>query len=48
MIKEYNCELLQYDNMFEGWMKQCEKIAEANNVPLRDWIKQPPTFLFSK
>ena len=48
MIKEYNRKLLQYDNMFEGWMKQCEKFAEANNVPLRDWIKQKPTFLFPK
>lgn len=48
MIKEYNRKLLQYDNMFEGWMKQCEKFAEANNVPLREWIKQKPTFLFSK
>lgn len=48
MIKEYNKELLKYDNMFEGWMKQCEKFADANNVPLADWIKQKPTFLFSK
>lgn len=48
MIEEYNPELLQHDDMFEGWFRLCEKFAEANNVPLRDWIKQRPAFLFSK
>lgn len=48
MIKEYNRELLKYDNMFEGWVKQCKKFADANSVPIEDWINNKPTFLFSK
>ncbi len=48
MIKEYNPELLKYDNMFVGWVNQCKKFADANNVPIVDWIKEKPVFLFSK
>lgn len=48
MIEEYNRELLKYDNMFEGWVKQCKKFADANSVPIEDWINNKPAFLFSK
>ncbi len=48
MIKEYNSKLLEYDNMFEGWLRQCEEFAEEAGVPLADWVKRKPSFSFSK
>ena len=48
MIKEFNPLLLKGDNMFEQWLKICCKFAAENKVPLREWIENKPTFLFSK
>jgi hypothetical protein len=48
LIKEYNSELLKNDNLFEGWVKQCQQFAEASNVPLKNWISNKPAFLYSK
>jgi len=48
MIKEYNGELLKSGNMFDGWVRQCERFADESNVPLADWIKEKPAFLFSR
>lgn len=48
MVKEFNHELLRGNTMYENWVKQVEKFAQENNVPLSDWIMKKPTFLFSK
>lgn len=48
MIKEYNPCLLQKDDMYKGWLDICCRFAEANNVPLQEWIKEKPSFTFSK
>lgn len=48
MIDEYNHELMETDDMFDGWVNQCMKFAEENNVPIIDWIRQKPVFMFSK
>ena len=48
MIEEYNSGLLEHDDMFEGWVGQCEEFAGAAGVPIADWIKRKPSFSFSK
>ncbi len=48
MIEEYNNDILKYGNLYEGWLTQCEGIAERYEVPLREWIETKPKFLFSK
>lgn len=48
MIEEYNNDILKYGNLYEGWLTQCEGIAERYDVPLREWIDTKPRFLFSK
>ena len=30
----------------EAWLEICCKFAEENNVPLREWIEEKPSFLF--
>ena len=32
----------------EAWLEICSKFADENNVPLREWIEEKPSFLFSK
>ena len=32
----------------EAWLEICCKFADENNVPLREWIEEKPSFLFSK
>ena len=32
----------------EAWLEICCKFAYENNVPLREWIEEKPSFLFSK
>ncbi len=48
MIEEYNSDLLNYADMYEGWLAQCDRFAADNDVPLRQWIKEKPMFHFSK
>lgn len=48
MIKEYNPDLLQKDDLYEAWVCKCEEFAQENGVPLREWLNEKPTFLFSK
>lgn len=48
MIKDFNHYLLRADNMYEAWLNQCCIFADKNHVPLREWIENKPTFLFSK
>jgi len=48
MIKDFNPILLQSDDMYEAWLKICCKFATENHVPLREWIEQKPTFIFSR
>lgn len=39
--------LLSYENLYEGWITQCEKMAQQHNVPIRKWIEEKPSFQFS-
>ena len=48
MIKDFNPVLLCKDDMYDAWLDICCKFASENNVPLREWIKTKPKFLFSK
>ncbi len=48
MIADFNPVLLQSDNMYEGWLEICCAFAKESKVPLRDWIKEKPSFLFSR
>ena len=48
LISEYNPSLLKYNDLFEGWIKQCQVFADKNNVPLLDWVNEKPKFQFSK
>lgn len=48
MIQEFNPILLQNKNMYEEWLNICSKFAQENDVPLREWIADKPTFTFSK
>ena len=34
--------------MYEEWLNNCCTFAKENGVPLRRWIEQKPSFLFSK
>ena len=40
--------LLNGKDMYESWLKICCTFAKVNGVPLREWIDDKPTFLFSK
>lgn len=48
MIKDFNPILLKDKDMYEAWLKICCTFAKENGVPLREWIDDKPTFLFSK
>lgn len=48
MIKDFNPILLNGKDMYESWLKICCTFAKENGVPLREWIDDKPTFLFSK
>lgn len=48
MIKDYNPVLLNSTDMYEEWLKICCDFAKTYDIPLREWINEKPTFLFSK
>ena len=48
LVKEFNPMLLSSDDMFDEWVKMCDKFAQKDGVPLREWIKEKPKFQFSK
>ena len=48
MIKEYNPQLLADNHLYDTWLTICCEFASENNVPLRQWISEKPTFSFSK
>ena len=48
MIKDYNPVLLKNDNLYDSWLQICCEFAKENNVPLKEWIEEKPTFSFSK
>lgn len=48
MIKEYNPLLFTDNNLYDTWLEICCEFASENNVPLRQWISEKPTFSFSK
>ena len=48
MIKDFNPILLKGKDMYEAWLKICCAFAKENGVPLKEWIEQKPTFIFSK
>lgn len=48
MIKDFNPILLRSDDMYEAWLKICCTFANENHVPLKEWIDNKPTFMFSK
>lgn len=48
LIAEYNPRILRGNDCYEGWLDMCCEIADRNNVPLKEWIAERPTFQYSK
>ena len=48
MIQDYNPILLDNGDLYESWLEICCEFAEENDVPLKEWIKEKPCFMFSK
>lgn len=48
LITEYNPGINVKSGLFDGWFMQVEKIAKKYDVPIRQWINNPPRFSFSK
>lgn len=48
LITDFNPILLKGKDMYEAWLNICCTFAKENGVPLREWIDEKPTFMFSK
>lgn len=48
LIRNYNPELLESENLYDSWIDICKGYAEAFDVPLEAWIKSECKFEFSK
>lgn len=47
LINDYNPKLLQKESLYDNWLSICIQYADKANVPLKQWIEDPPTFTFS-
>lgn len=48
LIQDYNPALLESQEMYESWLQICEGFGNLDQVPIRKWIEEHPTFSFSK
>lgn len=47
LIEDYNSDLLDYDNLFDGWVDMVVEIAKPYKVPIIKWIEDQPEFSYS-
>lgn len=48
LIEEFRPDMFGSSNYYEYWLNECEVLGKKYNVPIVDWIKFKPMFLFSK
>lgn len=48
LIEDYNPDLLEGGKPYEHWLNICCKYATSYDIPLREWIENPPQFTFLK
>lgn len=46
LLKEHNPNLLKGGPIYDNWLYQCDEIAKKKNIPIIEWIKNPPEFTF--
>lgn len=48
LIKEFRPDMFNSSNYYKFWIEECLKLGDEFDVPIEEWIKNKPSFLFSK